>query len=71
MSKPPPIPPEQRSHPEKTPDDRQSGAKRDRRDATTALQSSQPGDADVNLENQGRQGNIIQNITNQGHQQDR
>ena len=42
-----------------------------RRDETTGLQSSQPGDDDVNLKEQGRQGGIHQNTRHQGYQQDR
>jgi hypothetical protein len=69
-SKAPPIPPDQRT--------RQSDGKSDiegatlgRRDEETGLQSEQPGDDDVNLNQQGRQGNIRQNTRNQGYQQDR
>ena len=58
MSKQPPIPKDQR-------------ASDDRRDAATGVQSGQPGDADVNTAEQGRFGNIRQNTTHQGHQQDR
>jgi len=58
MSKHPPIPEDQR------------GAQ-DRRDVATGAQSGQPGDADVNLDQQGRFGDIKQNTTHQGHQQDR
>lgn len=69
MSKAPPIPPEQRSHPAEQPD--VAGGGRDRREETTDLQSSQPGDADVNLRQQGRHGGINQNTHHQGYQQDR
>lgn len=55
MSKPPPVPEDQR----------------DRRDQATGVQSAQPGDADVNTEQQGRFGDIKQNTTHQGLQQDR
>jgi hypothetical protein len=58
MSKHPPIPEDQR------------GAQ-DRRDVATGAQSGQPGDADLNLDQQGRFGDIKQNTTHQGHQQDR
>ncbi|WP_296818152.1 hypothetical protein [Brevundimonas sp.] len=68
MSKLPPIPKEQRSFGSaNTPDD----AKADRRDLKTGLQSGQPGDADVNLSQQGRQANTIQNLTPQRSVQDR
>ena len=42
-----------------------------RRDSKTGLQSTEPGDGDVNLKEQGRQGNINQNTHHQGYQQDR
>lgn len=68
-SKAPPIPPEQRSHPGEKP--HVEGSTQGRRDEVTDLQSSQPGDDDVNLEEQGRHGNINQNTHHQGYQQDR
>ena len=68
MSKAPPIPSEQRSFNMKA--DLKS-QEMDRRDQTTELQSSQPGDDDVNLEQQGRHGDINQNTHHQGYQQDR
>ena len=68
-SKAPPIPPDQRSHPGEKP--HVEGGRRDRRDARTGDQSGQPGDADVNAREQGRQGNVWQNTHHQGHQQDR
>ena len=76
MAKAPPIPPEQRNLGEKSqggedPASRLESAHPDRRDKTTNLQSAQPGDDDVNLEQQGRQGNIHQNTHHQGYQQDR
>ncbi|WP_309092898.1 hypothetical protein, partial [Phenylobacterium sp.] len=58
-SKAPPIPPEQRSHPGEKPD--VAGEDIGRRDAITGNQSSQPGDDDVNIDQQGRQGGINQN----------
>jgi hypothetical protein len=69
MSKAPPIPPDQRSHAGDKP--HVEGSTHDRRDERTGLQSSQPGDDDVNLKQQGRQGNIRQNTHHQGYQQDR
>jgi hypothetical protein len=70
MAKSPPIPKEQRSFMGKDADPVEG--KRDRRDErTTNLQSGQPGDGDANLEEQGRYGNIKQNTTHQGYQQDR
>jgi hypothetical protein len=62
MPKTPPIPPEQRAFAEDA---------HDRRDAKTGLQSGQPGDADVNLKQQGRQANTRQNLTPQWKTQDR
>lgn len=69
MSKAPPIPPDQRSRPGEKP--HIEGETLGRRDEVTGLQSSQPGDDDVNLKEQGRHGNIHQNTRHQGHQQDR
>ena len=43
----------------------------DRRDRSTGVQSDQPGDADVNLDTQGRFGNLRQNLTTQWKVQDR
>ena len=68
-SKAPPIPPEQTSSPGEKPD--VAGSDIGRRDGVTGLQSSQPGDDDVNLKQQGRQGGIHQNTHHQGYQQDR
>lgn len=67
-SKAPPIPPEQRAargKPELNED------KGNRREAHDGVRSGQPGDADVNLKEQGRFGNINQNTHHQGYQQDR
>ena len=69
MSKTPPIPPEQRSFKGQRTD--LQDAHVERRDAKTGLQSGQPGDADVNLEQQGRQANTRQNLTPQWKTQDR
>ncbi|WP_297506954.1 hypothetical protein [uncultured Caulobacter sp.] len=65
MAKAPPIPPEQRAAPGDKPD--LAGATAD----GETLQSGQPGDADANLAEQGRQGGVKQNTTHQGYQQDR
>jgi hypothetical protein len=70
MSKSPPVPNEQRSFQDGK-GNAASSDHRERRDERTEVQSSDPGDADVNLTQQGRYGNIIQNTTHQGHQQDR
>ncbi len=61
MSKAPPIPKEQRSFNGARPD--VSDARQERRDARTELQSGQPGDADANLKEQGRFGNLHQNVS--------
>lgn len=63
MSKLPPIPSEQKTF--------QGATNLGRRDAKTGLQSSEPGDGDVNLDQQGRQGNIRQNMTPQRSVQNR
>ena len=68
-SKAPPIPPEQRAFPGEKPD--VDGADIGRRDRVTGAQSEQPGDDDVNLKQQGRQGDINQNTHHQGYHQDR
>jgi hypothetical protein len=67
--KAPPIPPDQRADPGEQP--HVEGSDIGRRDRVTGLQSEQPGDDDVNLQEQGRQGNINQNTHHQGYQQDR
>lgn len=68
MSKMPPVPPEQRTF-GKT---RTSDGHEDRRDRATELQSGQPGDADANLKEQGRFGNLSQNVkSTHWKQQDR
>jgi len=61
MSKSPSVPKEQRSFAD-------HGARsveeaRDRRDLALGVQSGQPGDADVNTREQGRFGNMRQNMT--------
>ncbi|WP_395942623.1 hypothetical protein [Brevundimonas sp.] len=61
MSKMPKTPDEQRSFGNANLD----GVVVDRRDTATGLQSGQPGDADANLAEQGRFGNLQQNLTTQ------
>jgi len=69
-SKAPPIPPDQRAHAGETPD--VEGSTPGRRDEVTGLQSSEPGDGDVNLQEQGRHGNRHQNVDTVQHKvQDR
>lgn len=73
MAKMPPVPPEQRSVTQ-SPEDpaaRLNSAHPDRRDLQTCVQSGQPGDEDVDLEKQGRFGNIAQNVQTQWKTQDR
>ena len=65
MSKAPPIPPEQRSYRGQKPDI--DGDTHGRRDETTDLQSTETGDGDVNLKEQGRQGDIHQNVDTVQH----
>jgi hypothetical protein len=69
MSKQPPIPPEQRSFPGDKAHIQGGGP--DRRDAKTGLGSGSSGDRNANLREQGRQGNMHQNLTHKGRQQDR
>ena len=61
MSKAPPIPKGQRSLQGARPDN--PDAHHGRRDERTGLQSGQPGDADANLKEQGRFGNLHQNVS--------
>lgn len=68
MSKRPKIPTEQRSFNGGAGVD---GLAVDRRDLETGLQSGQPGDADANLSQQGRFGNLQQNLTTQHKSGDR
>jgi hypothetical protein len=69
MSKTPHVPEEQISPGGGS--DSNPEAKGDARDRVTELQSGQPGDAGNNLSEQGRYGNVKQNTTHQGYQQDR
>jgi len=64
MAKAPPIPSEQRAFKGQKPDI-------EGRPGHDDLQSPDPGNADVNLDEQGRHGNIGQNTTHQGNVQDR
>jgi hypothetical protein len=60
---PPPIPSEQKTF--------HGATNLGRRDAKTALQSNEPGDGDVNLDQQGRQANTRQNVDAVQHKGDR
>ena len=68
MSKTPSVPKEQRSFADHGA--RPIGDMADRRDLATGAQSGQPGDADVNTGQQGRFGNLKQNLTTQWKTQD-
>jgi hypothetical protein len=63
MPKAPPIPKEQRAFKGQKPDIEGH--------AGDDLQSPDPGNADVNLEEQGRHGNLRQNTSHSGNVQDR
>ena len=72
MTKPLKVPKEQRSfadHGGRSVED--AAVSDDRRDSLTGAQSGQPGDADVNLNEQGRYGNLKQNMTTHWKVQDR
>ncbi|HYD27840.1 hypothetical protein [Brevundimonas sp.] len=71
MTHRPKVPREQRSFADKGAQPVQDAMSADRRDLSTGAQSGQPGDADVNLETQGRFGNLKQNLTTQWKVQDR
>jgi hypothetical protein len=64
MSKAPPIPPEQRAFKGQKPAIESQADHDD-------LQSPDPGNADVNLKEQGRHGNLRQNTSHAGNVQDR
>ncbi|MGZ9114533.1 MAG: hypothetical protein ACXW3K_07920 [Brevundimonas sp.] len=71
MTHAPRIPKEQRSYADKGGKAAEDAADSDRRDLETEIQTGQPGDSDVNLDTQGRFGNLKQNLTNQQKVQDR
>ena len=62
MSHAPKIPKEKRSFADRGARNLDDAAA-DGRDLADGVQSGQPGDADVNLETQGRYGNLRQNLT--------
>jgi hypothetical protein len=64
MTHRPRIPEDQRSFADRGPQTRPEGLKEDRRDKATGVQSPEPGDADVNLDQEGRFGNLKQNTVN-------
>lgn len=71
MTHVPKIPKEQRSYADKGANAAADAADSDRRDLETEIQTGQPGDSDVNLDQQGRFGNLKQNLTNQWKVQNR
>ena len=71
MTHAPRVPKEQRSYADKGRKSVTEAADSDRRDLETEIQTGQPGDADINLEEQGRFGNLKQNLTNQWQVKDR
>ena len=71
MATAPKIPKEQRSFADHGAATVEDAALSDRRDRETGVQSGQPGDADVNLKEQGRFGNLNQNLTAIRNVQDR
>lgn len=70
MSKPPPIPPEQASR-RGAANPGEDGVGAPAHDVDDNVQNAQPGNADVNLDQQGQTANTRQNTTHQGYQQDR
>lgn len=70
MTHAPRIPPDQRSVADLGGKANHDTLKEDRRDVETGAQSGQPGDADVNLDQQARFGNLRQNLTRQRKVQD-
>lgn len=71
MAHTPQVPEDQRSDADKGGPSVEDAAISDRRDQETNIKTGQPGDADVNLDEQGRFGNLKQNLTNQWKVQDR
>lgn len=71
MTHAPRIPNEQTSFADKGARTVEDAANADRRDLETEIQTGQPGDSDVNLDTQGRFGNLKQNLTNQWKVQNR
>lgn len=63
MGTAPKIPKEQPSFADHGAADVDDNSLADCRDRETGVQSPQPGDADVNLDEQGRYGNLKQNLT--------
>ena len=71
MATAPKIPKEQRSFADHGAASVEDAALSDRRDRATGVQSGEVGDADVNVKEQGRFGNLNQNLTTIRNVQDR
>jgi len=71
MTHTPKIPKEQRSFADKGALSDANDLHEDRRDVSTGPQPGQPGDADMNLDQQGRFGTLKQNLTTHWKVQDR
>ena len=71
MGHAPKIPKEQRSFADHGARSEDEAAISDRRDLATGVQSGQVGDADVNLDTQGRFGTLRQNLTTHWKVQER
>ncbi len=71
MATAPKIPKEQRSFADHGAQSVEDAALSDRRDRETEVKTGQPGDADVNVKEQGRFGNLNQNLTAIRNVQDR
>ncbi len=71
MTHAPKIPREQRSFADKGERPPAEATSDDRRDLETEIKTGQPGDADVNLDEQGRFGNLRQNLTTHSKVQER
>jgi hypothetical protein len=71
MSRLPPIPKEQRSYSGEEARDRLRSAQPGRPESKTGVQPPDPGDENVDVEKEGRFGNMRQNLTPQRSVQDR
>lgn len=71
MSSMPKIPKEQRSFADQSAAGAEDEGLNDRRDRATGVDTGQPGDAGVNADQQGRFGNLNQNLTAIRNVQDR
>lgn len=71
MATPPKIPAEQGSLADHGAGPLEDAVPADRRERGTGVQPAQPGDADVNLNAQGRYGNLKQSLTNHWRVQER